>query len=1004
MGHLHLRRLAAALLLIAGGLAAEPVSAIPVPVTVTITSVECTQAEECDAAGIEAAGQSWPDFYARVFINGVPTDTPRAPDDQEKVQPFWIVSTPIDDAITSLVPITIQIWDHDSTSGDDIADASPQPGHNNLDLVLDVATGQWSGDTMTSCATGDGVDTDDDDHYPVRVCFDVSVDSASGDLDADGLLDGWERFGLDADGDGTIDVDLPAMGANPARQDLFWELDYEPGRAPTRDDINAVKAAFAVAPRPNPDGSLGITLHVDVGPLVDATADEAGRTGTCSNGLDDDGDRLADGLDPSCRFLDASREVGAGDCGNGVDDDGDGVVDAADPQCLVGDDLGGGQALTAPVGACNLDAAFAATKAANFNPNRAWVFRYAVRAAPLPPPPPPPPAGAPPPPPISCAGGWGEIGGNDVILFNFDSAGSLMHEFGHNLNLDHGGSNAMNCKPNYLSVMNYNLQFGIVRATRGTILDFSPPRIALDGSVRGVAPLASLVENALSETTAVDPTDGANQIVFMSGLGLIASVPASALPDWTGDATLPTAAGINIDTGIPATATTVAMGVAACANASRSSTLAGDDDWARVGLNLRQFGASAPGVLEPPLDERLLTDEEMEQLRSAILRTDLALALSASPDPALAGTPVGYAAVVTNLGPNPSAATTLDLQVLDGGGLFGTLPPSCVAGAPGTLSCDLGLLQPGEIRILDLSADVPSDLVHKAGAPLAVVAQASVADRAGNDGNPSNNAAVASVTAVAVADLSVADLVAPNPPLQMRVGEQVVVELLSTLGSAGPSSPMDAVLILTAAADLGATVSPTQLRSSQAALQGGEVRVVVNHPILLCESPGRHVFSFEQRIGMARAPDSDPNGRNDAAPLRLSVECLDPAASPPPPEPSEPPDPEPDTRAATVEALGQAGVDYSIAEANLLEWLSTSPPSTAYPAIAAVILQQGWHFRSPVALDVIVWYYENAPGAASPRVPEDVDVAALRAALLAASNERHGTAVTRFEDLLAPPR
>ena len=30
--------------------------ATPVPVTVTITSVGCTQNDECDAAGIEAAG------------------------------------------------------------------------------------------------------------------------------------------------------------------------------------------------------------------------------------------------------------------------------------------------------------------------------------------------------------------------------------------------------------------------------------------------------------------------------------------------------------------------------------------------------------------------------------------------------------------------------------------------------------------------------------------------------------------------------------------------------------------------------------------------------------------------------------------------------------------------------------------------------------------------------------------------------------------------------------
>ncbi len=32
-----------------------------------------------------------------------------------------------------------------------------------------------------------------------------------------------------------------------------------------------------------------------------------------------------------------------------------------------------------------------------------------------------------------------------------------MHELGHNLGLRHGGMDDLNCKPNYLSVMNYFL-------------------------------------------------------------------------------------------------------------------------------------------------------------------------------------------------------------------------------------------------------------------------------------------------------------------------------------------------------------------------------------------------------------------------------------------------------------------------------------------------------------------------------------------------------------------
>src|SRR5437762_14175124 len=37
-------------------------------------------------------------------------------------------------------------------------------------------------------------------------------------------------------------------------------------------------------------------------------------------------------------------------------------------------------------------------------------------------------------------------------------AGTLMHEFGHTLGLEHGGNDGLNNKPNYPSVMNYTWQ------------------------------------------------------------------------------------------------------------------------------------------------------------------------------------------------------------------------------------------------------------------------------------------------------------------------------------------------------------------------------------------------------------------------------------------------------------------------------------------------------------------------------------------------------------------
>ena len=848
---------------------AAPAAATDVPVSVTITSVECTQEDECRNAGLEAAGESWPDFYAKIFLNGVEGQTNRADDDQSRVTPLdWTVSAVIDDTVTPVVPVTIQIWDHDSTSGDDLADASPQSDHNNLDFIIDLATGRWSGDLTTACVTGDGVDTDDDEYYPVKVCVDVSVLSTSGDLDGDGLLDGWERFGYDADGDGAIDVDLPAMGASPTRKDLFLELDYEAGRAPTRDGIQAMKNAFAAAPVSNPVGPNGITLHVDVGFLVDPNADEAGLKGTCTNGIDDDGDGLFDGADTSCFYLDTSREVGVGDCADplNADEDGDGLANGADPDCRVGDNFGGG-GLVATVGSCGIDAPFYAAKALNFAANRSWIFHYAIQAASV----------FPAPTPAGCAGGQGEVGGNDFVSHNFD-AGTLLHELGHNLSLDHGGLDTNNCKPNYISVMNYNNQSGIPRRGGGGILDYSPVRMALDGSTRAAAPLATLLETNLDETLIEDPSDTANQLVFLDGANWRTTAPVNLNPNWTGDLDPPFESGVtvNIDSIVQGFGLFPPVGPPACLNNVTNIPLVGADDWAAISLPFRQFGASADGAINASDETGGPTEADLQLMQDALRTTDMAVGLSAAPDPVAAGTELTYVMTASNLGPNPALAVRATVVLPPETQRTGALPVECVEAVPGTAVCDFGEMLAGAARSVRFVAAVPADLVYNAGAPVAITATGSVEDSAGFDPDPSSNVVQTSVTAVAVADLSVELLAILNPPTRMRVREEVVISLAATIASAGPSSPMDTLLTQTGATDPGATISATWVETSQKSLALGAVRSVDIHPIISCQRPGLHRFDLGLIIDPARVPDSDPDASNNAFGTAIEVECLGP--------------------------------------------------------------------------------------------------------------------------------
>ena len=98
------------------------------------------------------------------------------------------------------------------------------------------------------------------------------------DTDSDGLLDDWEINGYDANGDNEIDIDLPQMGADQFKKDIFVEIDYMLNFVssdnklttieyrPSLDAVERVVEAFANAPVPNIGSSNGIQLHIDAGP------------------------------------------------------------------------------------------------------------------------------------------------------------------------------------------------------------------------------------------------------------------------------------------------------------------------------------------------------------------------------------------------------------------------------------------------------------------------------------------------------------------------------------------------------------------------------------------------------------------------------------------------------------------------------------------------------------------------------------------------------------------
>ena len=790
-----------------------------VPVTITITKlIELVDPD--DGKPLSVAG----DYYARVQIAGQGfQNSPEVSIDPgfgegviytEPVtfEPFWTFTRDVDNS-GGAISITISLFDADDPGfplfdDDDEIDINASPSSKAITLNLNLATGEWSGDVPTNqtFSQGDGGDRS-------KIFFDITTLSADGDADGDGLLDGWEEDGLDVDGDGAVDVDLPALGANPLHKDLFLELDWVGTSVPTRAGIQAMKTAFANAPisagtnasaltggkdaKPNPDGLPGINLWVDTGNLMEG------------------------GL-------------------------------------LVGDNLGGGNQLMGPIGC--LDGNFYARKnnTTNFDPDRRWVFRYGISGNSDDSDP--------------CGGGRGEIGGNDFIEYNHDG-GTVMHEFGHTLNLRHGGNLDANCKPNFVSVMNYDNQFGINQVGGGTILDFSPPRFA---GGRGIAVLPTLSENSLNESIVLDATDSSNRFVFTNPNGRKVQTALNQAVDWNSDGdTADSGLTVNIDTADDNdTADTSDDSPSRCANNTSNSTLGGHDDWSRISLPFRQFGDSADGAINAVNDPEP-TLSELQQLEEALNTTDLAIVKSDTPDPAAAGAELTYTLEVSNLGPNPARAAALDDTLPAGVSYLSSTDPCTFA--TGVVHCELGELLAGSSKTVNIVVKVDPALVYTHGGPLSIGNTATVSHD-GEDLNLDNNDAAASTQVVAVADLEVVSFVPVDAPPQIIVGQPLTLTLRKTITNNGPSGPMDVRLTKVATFPSDSVVTPATSETLALAVGLAEARVVDEVFTVQCNGYSHHDFTFHNEISPAEPEDTDPLLSNNEADIALDIECVVPVA------------------------------------------------------------------------------------------------------------------------------
>jgi hypothetical protein len=157
-------------------------------------------------------------------------------------------------------------------------------------------------------------------------------------------------------------------------------------------------------------------------------------------------------------------------------------------------------------------------------------------------------------------------------------ASTMMHEFGHNLGLRHGGNENKNYKPNYVSIMNYMYQLDCIGPTTGTGIADRFFRSFYGGAQY---PESGLVNNARSSNCKIDFSDGGSSNLNETSLNENNGMGRGAgLVDWNNDGTTQSTLNFNLNN-----ENFVADGDAV------SDTMQDHNDWGSLQIGFPQPGA-----------------------------------------------------------------------------------------------------------------------------------------------------------------------------------------------------------------------------------------------------------------------------------------------------------------------------------------------------------------------------------------------------------------------------
>jgi hypothetical protein len=286
------------------------------------------------------------------------------------------------------------------------------------------------------------------------------------DSDQDGIPDHWEDRGVQLHGGPFIN--LPLMGASKMHKDIFVQVDSMQSSGgvsfqPPAGALDRAERAFMNMQVNNPDGTQGINLHIDSGPnstMNIITHSKWRSLSASSSNITHIQDivpynpEVPDSL--SWSSLDAAKSQGGFMTGGRAH---------AFHYCLFADQFD------------------------TMDPNekhpglRGGVSR-GIPASDF----------------VVAMGAWAHIP-NPFLPPPDQVASTLAHELGHNLGLHHGGSDDVNYKPNFLSIMNYSFSYNGVLSGSPNVI----PKGQLTYSSRALNPLD---ETNLDEHLGINDPDG----------------------------------------------------------------------------------------------------------------------------------------------------------------------------------------------------------------------------------------------------------------------------------------------------------------------------------------------------------------------------------------------------------------------------------------------------------------------------------------------------------------